>query len=809
MHVSSKDLDDQTPTGQGESSERSPDGLKGGPVAGVAIGCLIAGLALGLIAAFLLLRRRRRVKPANEGFVLADQKYTEPKDGTQVIVSSSRHDAELSQFLLEATPDKDLQTELRSLSELIYQHVENYYRRPQVQADPAEVAQSLTNIGYSPEASGLQADTVAAICLNPKTSQIGLRHVLSHVIFRSLDFSSGSSLSMLPLAVATMAQRSHSAEKANNPAITLARSRWRTLSALLLHPNPEERTPLPVSVTEASPMALSLANELNQFLEMFVTQDHASQQDQMDHLQAVILECTKLGYVVLSQPSDWGFVFSNSTSITKSRRIVIAQGGGGTRDSEFVRERKHLHCNLLAIGLELVRTCDSDLQHLIELRHECLHLLQRRPKVLARVHNIIESAQRGLQEVCEIVERCRPEADRGGKTTFSKRMAWVLVDASEFKSQEPIVSRHHAAVLAELNFLRQIALLAPVPETVKVKEKCGVRDEAAVFDNVALLGDLLGDVTGKKSPIVQSIDPPTPTIVFNTNAESTTPTTPSSLRVPQSLHRSTSSQTMHIENAPESLPELVPVNMNSTALPKSFTSSATYDSEALAGLSLLLGDPLDWKHSQPLAPANNGLLNRPVTAPSQGLPAQFTKNGSDQHLPLHSPYDSVSDLSQTSQRASLNYTPSRLSSNTSSPYYQQHSLSIPPAATRSASQLHHMPSGHYPGQLTWSNSSSTTISSISSGLTRPDYSWIPPIAELDSSQHHMVPIVGALNHLNRPSEVSVDQKLAIQINTTPVELPAEDSLPTNINPYCQTFRPGKTRSISPQRYVNAEIQTDC
>ncbi|RKK24952.1 hypothetical protein BFJ65_g2871 [Fusarium oxysporum f. sp. cepae] len=731
-------LASQEETSSSESSERSPDGLKGGPVAGVAIGCLIAGLALGSIAAFLLLRRRRRVKPANEGFVLADQKYTEPKDGTQVIVSSSRHDAELSQFLLEATPDKDLQAELRSLSELIYQHVENYYRRPQVQADAAEVAQSLTNIGYSPEASGLQADTVAAICLSPKTSQIGLRHVLSHVIFRSLDFSSGSSLSMLPLAVATMAQRSRSAENANNPAITLARSRWRALSALLLHPNPEERTPLPVSVTEASPMALSLANEFNQFLEMFVTQDPASQQDQMNHLQAVILECTKLGYVVLSQPSDWGFVFSNR-----------------------------------------------------------------------------------LQEVCEIVERCRPEADRGGKTTFSKRMAWVLVDASEFKSQEPIVSRHHAAVLAELNFLRQIALLAPVPEPVKVKEKCGVRDEAAVFDNVALLGDLLGDVTGKlkspiiyihrhndlivcvtlaparKPPIAQSIDPPTPTIVFNTNAESATPTTPSSLQVPQPLHRSTSSQTMHIEHAPEPLPELVPVNMNSTALPKSFTSSATYDSESLAGLSLLLGDPLDWKHSPPLAPSNNGPLNRPVTAPSQGLPAQSTHNGSDQHLPLNSPYDSVSDLSQTSQRASFNCTPSRLSSNISSPYHQQHSLPIPPAATRSASQLHHMSSGHYPGQLTWSNSSSTTISSISSGLTRHEYSWIPPIAELDSSPHHVVPIVGALNHLNRNSELSVDQKLAIQINTTPVELPAEDRLPTNINPYCQLSVRGLTEGGEP------------
>ncbi|KAG5792727.1 hypothetical protein H9Q69_008215 [Fusarium xylarioides] len=324
-NASSTVLNDEKPTDQREPS-RSSDGLKGGPVAGVAIGCLIAGIALGLIAAFLFLRRRRRGKPTNQGFVLADQKYTEPKDGTQVIVSSSRHDAELSQFLLEATPDKDLQAELRSLSELIYQHVENYYRRPQVQTDPAEVAQSLINIGYSPEASGLQADTVAAICLSPKTSQVGLRHVLSHVIFRSLDFNSGSSLSMLPLAVATLAQRSHSAENANNPAIVLARSRWRTLSALLLHPNPDARTPLPVSVTEASLMALSFANELNQFLEMFVTQDSASQQDQMNHLQAVILECTKLGYVVLSQPSDWGFVFSNSTPVTKSRRIVACPG---------------------------------------------------------------------------------------------------------------------------------------------------------------------------------------------------------------------------------------------------------------------------------------------------------------------------------------------------------------------------------------------------------------------------------------------------------------------------------------------------
>ncbi|KAF4338889.1 hypothetical protein FBEOM_7220 [Fusarium beomiforme] len=324
---------------QAATPEPSSDGLKGGPVAGVAIGCLVAGLALGIIAAFLLLRRRRRVKATNEGSVVADQKYTEPKDGTQVIVSSLRQDTELNQFLLEATPDKEIQAELRSLSELIYQHVENYYRGPQIQADPAEVAQSLIHIGYATEASGLQADTVAAICLNPKTSPIGLRHVLSHVIFRNLDFSSSSSLSMLPLAVAALAQGSHSAENANSPAISLARSRWRSLSALLLHPNPDERTPLPVSVTEASPKALSLANELNVFLRLFVAQDNASQQDQMNHLQAVILECTKLGYAVLSQPSDWSFLFSNNPSVTKGRRIVVCPGLERLSDNDGTRYR--------------------------------------------------------------------------------------------------------------------------------------------------------------------------------------------------------------------------------------------------------------------------------------------------------------------------------------------------------------------------------------------------------------------------------------------------------------------------------------
>ncbi|KAH6955116.1 hypothetical protein DER45DRAFT_329865 [Fusarium avenaceum] len=308
------------------TSPSSSGGISGGAVAGAAIGCLIAGLALGLIAAFILFRRRRRNSSVSPDFIQATRLDPEPKGGPQVTIASSGHDAELSQFLLEATPDKEIQAELRSLSELIYNHVENYYHGPQVQANSIEVAQSLVNIGYSPELSGLPAETVSAVCLAPKTWHVGLRHVISHIIFRSLDFGSVSGLSMLPIPVAAMALANPSAELANNPAISLARSRWRSLSALLLHPNPSERTPLPVPEAEAYANANALSNELNTFLQLFVVQDSASQRNQTKHLQDVIIECTKLGYIVLSQPSDWGFVFSNDRSMDKSRRIVMCPG---------------------------------------------------------------------------------------------------------------------------------------------------------------------------------------------------------------------------------------------------------------------------------------------------------------------------------------------------------------------------------------------------------------------------------------------------------------------------------------------------
>ncbi|EGX90488.1 hypothetical protein CCM_06908 [Cordyceps militaris CM01] len=112
----------------------------------------------------------------------------------------------------------------------------------------------------------------------------------------------------------------------------------------------------------------------------------------------------------------------------------------------------------IRVSLQLVQTCHQDLQALIALRDAHLGLLEAAPAgVLARLHAVIDQAHRGLAAARCIVERCRPD---GHKTPLHGQMEWVLSASSEFRRQEPLLSRHHAAVLAELTFVRQMTTWA-------------------------------------------------------------------------------------------------------------------------------------------------------------------------------------------------------------------------------------------------------------------------------------------------------------------------------------------------------------
>jgi len=93
--------------------------------------------------------------------------------------------------------------------------------------------------------------------------------------------------------------------------MSFAWTQWRTLSALFLHPSPQDRTPLEVSEDGIQGQVETLAKALDPVLRHFVAPDEESQHQQQNHLRVMITETAKLGYTLFSHTSDWKFIYKD------------------------------------------------------------------------------------------------------------------------------------------------------------------------------------------------------------------------------------------------------------------------------------------------------------------------------------------------------------------------------------------------------------------------------------------------------------------------------------------------------------------
>ncbi|KAK2591512.1 hypothetical protein QQS21_010787 [Conoideocrella luteorostrata] len=304
------------PLATNDTSSNSSSDLSAGVVTGIAIGSAVVGLLAGLLAAWILLRRRGRHDNTSNTVVACH----EPKGNA--IDAAPTSDIQLSQFLLEATPDREIAQEVQSLGQLIRQHVESHYHSKSVNANTNTQGLSATlgTLGFP----SLDARAVAGLCLDPTTRKSGLRHVIMRATFNSIDVHSRNGLpSMLPRPIASFLQamppdEQGGSDDAQDTATSMAFRKWRRLSAFLLHPDRSQRTRLPMDEPAVALQTQELAQSLHQFLGVFA----ARQQEQSSHLRDVIAECAKLGHILLSHPGDWAFV----TSVTETRALVVEAG---------------------------------------------------------------------------------------------------------------------------------------------------------------------------------------------------------------------------------------------------------------------------------------------------------------------------------------------------------------------------------------------------------------------------------------------------------------------------------------------------
>ncbi|CEI68187.1 hypothetical protein FVEN_g11858 [Fusarium venenatum] len=306
------------------ASSSDDDGLQAGAVAGVAIGCFFAGLLLGIGGVYFLryFRKSRTRHPRSLRDIHIPK---DPDYGSSGAMRSSENRFKLENFILQATPDKELISMIKRLDVIIEQHVENYYHDEPITISVSVLAQELTGHGISKGFSGFEPETVAEWCLHPATRRLALQHVISHVLFRSIDCNSRTPVSLLPEPAVGFLRSMRPVDKSREDfnVMSIVLTRWRTLSALLLHPNPSERTPLEVSESAVRHQAQDLAKELNAFLHHFVAPDEDSIQQQCHHMHAMIIEAAKLGYAFFSHTSDWGFIYKD---VALKRAAVICVG---------------------------------------------------------------------------------------------------------------------------------------------------------------------------------------------------------------------------------------------------------------------------------------------------------------------------------------------------------------------------------------------------------------------------------------------------------------------------------------------------
>ncbi|KAG8668346.1 hypothetical protein FPOAC2_07630 [Fusarium poae] len=326
MSSTSSTANSAAPTSR-DASKTNNQGLSDGEVAGVAIGCFFAGLIIGAFVVWLVFRftdrqryARRRRRSEDRGRLVYHT-----REANTVSLGTSGSPMKLENIILQPTPDRDILSDLRRLEDIIRQHVETVYHFEPVDVELTALAHTLTDIGYKGKRSGIPVETVAGWCIQTDTRCGALRHVLSQVLFSAIDWNNPGPQTLLPKSPVAFAKSIHPIEKNqdNFDVMAFAWTRWRTLSALFLHPAPQERTPLEVSETDIRDQVEVLAKALDSALHIFVAPDDESRHQQSDHLRLMIIETAKLGYVLFSHTSDWRFIYRDESA---RRRPVLCVG---------------------------------------------------------------------------------------------------------------------------------------------------------------------------------------------------------------------------------------------------------------------------------------------------------------------------------------------------------------------------------------------------------------------------------------------------------------------------------------------------
>lgn len=182
---------------------RTPEskGIPRGGVAGIAIGCLVAGaLIAGLLVWFCTGRsRKKRTSPDHEASAIALMNRDKGSTAKALsLESSSPMSLAIESGLPQPLEDKAISDEISKISNLIKNHVQSYYHSGRVSPGLLDLDDIQAFGGDLPISTG----TLSTLLSNSETRDIALRFCLAWVIISRMQLKSGPAKTLLPPEVA-------------------------------------------------------------------------------------------------------------------------------------------------------------------------------------------------------------------------------------------------------------------------------------------------------------------------------------------------------------------------------------------------------------------------------------------------------------------------------------------------------------------------------------------------------------------------------------------------------------------------------
>lgn len=322
---------------------------------GAAIGSLLAGILVGALIAWFILRRGKKQQqgPAYAAVSLARQ--PEKQSPTVVTAERSPHPGDiLDKFLLDSKPDTEIVSEIRNLNVLIQQHVEENFDLRPLDINIHALAKPLGDLEIGSGTHEFNPTELANHARETSSRHATLRFVIAQAAFNACSVHNPGPITLLPQNLGAIVRNIPPVEAhrgsvngkqpetvsqdngmrfltCSSVAVDAALSRWRQLSAFLLNPSRSERTSLRLNEAEVANQSHQLATALKQFLLFFIREDRRQAYEKDHNLQMIILECARLGYVLFSQPAEFRWMYQKHSG-SKAYKLIAFPGLEKLRD---------------------------------------------------------------------------------------------------------------------------------------------------------------------------------------------------------------------------------------------------------------------------------------------------------------------------------------------------------------------------------------------------------------------------------------------------------------------------------------------